>query len=104
MNDTTLERAVLTRVDVTRAFSWWEALRTPYTDGTTVDDWEVIGYKDVVCFQRSRDDSEAFLVGEGRMIHFGFDSDTLESAYDALGPRRDGSETTVVRRFPFKDR
>jgi hypothetical protein len=58
----------------------------------------------VVCFQRFEGDKEAFLVGEGRMIHFGFDVDTLESAYEALGPRRDVAETTVVRRFPFRDR
>jgi hypothetical protein len=104
MFDTVLESSVLTEADVARAFSWWVDLHTPYTNETTASDWVAHGYKDVVCFQRNIGDSEAFLVGEGRMIHFGFDSDTLESAYEALGPIRVAPETTVVRRFPFKDR
>jgi len=37
-------------------------------------------------------------------MHFGFDTDSLESAYEALGPKRGVSETTVVRRFPFRAR
>jgi hypothetical protein len=104
MNDTTLENHVAGEVSAARAFAWWAELGTPYTAGTVLDDWVATGYKDVVCFQRFAGDNEAFLVGEGRVMHFGFDTDSLESAYEALGPKRGVSETTVVRRFPFRAR
>lgn len=83
------------------AYSWWLELATPYTEGLTLSDWVTQPFRDVVCFQRYEGAEDAYLVRRGQMIHFGFDHDTLESAYEALGPQRLGS-STIVRRMPWR--
>lgn len=89
MSDTTVMSPVLTEAEAAEAFAWWVSLGTPYTQGTEVGDWVGTRFRDVVCFQRYAGDVEAFLVGPRRMIHFGLDIDTLESAYEAMGPARE---------------
>lgn len=85
-------------VEPAQAFSWWEDLNTPYTEGTTLSDWVATPYRDVVCFQRSEADVDAFMVRRGQMLHFGFDMDTLESAYESLAPRHRETTSIAVRR------
>ena len=82
-------------------FSWWSGLHTPATSGTTIDDWEVVGYRDAWCFtRRHRDDSEAFMIRGVSLINFGCEDDTLESAYEMLSAsaRRRPSRPRTTRR------
>jgi len=81
-----------------QAFSWWVDLDTPYTKGTSLSDWVATPYRDVVCFQRRPDDVDAFMVRRGQMLLFGFDMDTLESAYESLTPRYSETTSIAVRR------
>jgi hypothetical protein len=64
-------------------FTWWAGLQTPDTVGTTLADWEVVQYRDAWCFTRqdSGRDGDAYLIRGTSLAHFGWDDDTLESAY-----------------------
>ena len=81
-------------------FSWWSQLHTPATFATTFEDWEVVGYRDAWCFTRlGRDVAEAFMIRGASLINFGWEDDTLESAYEMLrrSARRFSSRTRATR-------
>ncbi len=78
-------------------FSWWSELHTPATSGTTFEDWEASVYRDAWCFtRRDRSDCEAFMIRGASLINFGWEDDTLESAYEML--------SVSVRRFASRPR
>ncbi len=82
-------------------FAWWCGLQTPATMGTTLADWEVVQYRDAWCFtRRGSRDNNAYLIRGTSLTHFGWDHDTLESAYDMLTRswRPEPVDTRVVRR------
>jgi hypothetical protein len=82
-------------------FAWWCGLQTPATAGTTLADWEVVQYRDAWCFsRRGRSDNEAYLIRSSGLTHFGWDHDTLESAYRMLTQnwRPQPVDTRVVQR------
>jgi hypothetical protein len=77
-------------------FNWWRAMGTPATTGTTLADWAVTPFRDAWCFERrDGDGSEAFLLHQVGLVHFGWDLDTLETAYEILTKRRSLTVTTA---------
>lgn len=83
-------------------FSWWRGLQTPATAGTTLADWEVTPYRDAWCFtRRGHDRGDGYLIRGTNLTHFGWDYDTLESAYQMLtrNSRPQPVESRVVRRW-----
>jgi hypothetical protein len=86
-NNTKSPEAAQSEIDPRALFAWWESLSTPYTKDTQFEDWDAEIHKDAACFTRYPGADEGFLVREGTVMHFGFDYDTVESAYEALPPR-----------------
>ena len=83
-------------------FSWWRSLETPATAGTTLADWEVVQHRDAWCFtRRGRERRDGYLIRGANLTHFGWDHDTLESAYQMLtrSSRPQPVESRVVRRW-----
>lgn len=83
-------------------FAWWCDLQTPATAGTALADWEVTPYRDAWCFtRRGRSHHDAYLIRGTNLTHFGWDHDTLETAYCLLtqSQRPQPVDTRVVRRW-----
>lgn len=85
--------------EVHAAFDWWASLDTPPTRNTNVDDWVVSSFRDAICFTRPAEYPNAWLVRDRTVVNFGFDHDTLESAYGML-PRVTQLASTVRTRRP----
>jgi hypothetical protein len=65
-------------------FVWWASLGTPHTQGLAFDDWDVARYKDAFWFWRKDGTPDAHMIRGKTTMHFGFDTDTLESAYNSM--------------------
>ena len=66
-------------------FGYWAGLDTPATRDTELDDWDFVAYREAVCFTRKgATTQDAYLVSGTSIVHFGFDHDTLESAYQMI--------------------
>ena len=83
--------------DARAAFAWWDSLNLGTTRGTTVEDWEVTPYRDAFCFTRPSAHPNAWLIRDRVVMHFGFDSDTIESAYEMLPPSEVPASTVRTR-------
>jgi hypothetical protein len=69
-------------------FERWASMDTPATAGTSFSDWDTCSYRDAICFTRpGAAGADVYLLRDTSVITFGFDDDTIESAYRLLdGP------------------
>ena len=85
--------------DVEALFTWWAGLDMPHTKGTSRADWTATAHRDAVCFTHEEMPSEGFLVRANTVMHFGFNEDSLETAYEMLPePRGKDESTSIVSR------
>ena len=66
------------------AFALWQSVgkNSPATR-TSLGDWQLQIYRDALCFNRPGE-REVYMVSSTAILHFGLDTDSYESAYDAL--------------------
>jgi len=69
----------------TELFDWWHDLGTLATRSTTLADWQVVKYRDAWCFtRRERRGHDWYMIRGTNVITFGWDEDSLETAYEML--------------------
>jgi hypothetical protein len=88
MTTSSTRYSTTTNADTTLAaqlFARWASLDTPATAGTSFRDWDTCVYRDAVCFTRPGvAGADVYLLRGTSVITFGFDDDTIESAYQML--------------------
>ena len=80
-----LDDTSLVTSDFDSMFSCVLSLDTSSVRGTTLSDWDVVGYRDAWLFTKKRSlANDAFLVRGTSVINFGPDDESLDEIYDML--------------------